>query len=145
MADKGSKPILAPQALRLYGKGFNLSAIASQLGVSVTSLKRWKDDSKDPNQAMDEWDRARSHERNKEQRLQILMEEQLAYVESLHPSKRQTTHANLIDKYASILERWDKREKAQRVADDVDKVIKKAGLTKDTADEIRRQILGIGA
>jgi len=145
MATKGDKAVLAPQAQRLYTAGHNLSSISDQLDVSVTSLKRWKDDTKAPGQPMDEWDRARSQKRGNIQRLRDLFEEQLAWVEELHPSKRSSKTMDTLSKLGSLLERWDKMEKAQRVADDVDKVIKKAGLTKDTADEIRRQILGIGA
>ena len=45
---------------------------------------------------------------------------------------------------SSLLERWDKMEKAQRVAEDVVKEVKKAGLSADTVENIKRQILGIG-
>lgn len=145
MANKGDKAILAPQAQRLYTEGHNLSSISEQLGVSVTSLKRWKDATKDPNQSMDEWDRARSQKRGNIQRLRDLFEEQLAYVEELHPSNRSSKTMDTLSKLGSLLERWDKMEKAQRVAEDVVKEVKKAGLTSETADEIRRQILGIGA
>jgi transposase len=145
MATKGDKAVLAPQAQRLYAEGHNLSSIKDKLGVSVTSLKRWKDATKDPNQPMDEWDRARSQKRGNIQRLRDLFEEQLFYIEGLHASKRDSKLMDALSKMGSLLERWDKMEKAQRVADDVEKVVKKAGLTSDTADEIRRQILGIGA
>lgn len=37
----------------------------------------------------------------------------------------------------------DVREQVERVAKSVDKIAKKGGLSKDTADEIRKQILGI--
>jgi hypothetical protein len=36
-------------------------------------------------------------------------------------------------------------EKAQRVAEDVVKEVKKAGFTDETANDIRNRILGIGA
>jgi hypothetical protein len=48
-----------------------------------------------------------------------------------------------LSKMGALLERWDKLEKAQRVADEVEQVVKKAGLTDDTVDRIRRSILGI--
>lgn len=145
MATKGDKAVLYPQAQRLYAEGYSLSAIGDQLGVSVTSLKRWKDDTQAPGQPMDEWDRARSQKRGNIQRLRDLFEGQLAYLEELHASKRSAPMMDTLSKIGALLERWDKMEKAQRVANDVEKVVKKAGLTSETADEIRRQILGIGA
>lgn len=145
MAKKGDRAVLEPQAKRRYADGYNLSSIGVLLKVSVTSLKRWKDATKVPGQAMDEWDRARSQKRGNIERLKDLFEGQLAYIEDLHPSDRKTGMADILSKFGALLERWDKMEKAQRVANDVDKVIKKAGLTSETADDIRRQILGIGA
>ena len=145
MATKGDKAVLAPQAQRLYAEGYSLSSISDQLGVSVTSLKRWKDDTKAPDQPMDEWDRARSQKRGNIQRLRDLFEGQLAYIEGLNAGDRSAPMMDTLSKIGSLLERWDKMEKAQRVADDVVKEVKKAGLTSETADEIRRQILGIGA
>jgi len=144
LANKGDKAVLAPQAQRLYADGYSLSSIGDQLDVSVTSLKRWKDDTKEPGQPLDEWDRARSQKRGNIQRLRDLFEEQLAWVEGLHPSKRDSRLMDTLSKLGSLLERWDKMEQAQRVANDVEKVVKQAGLTSETADEIRRQILGIG-
>ncbi len=145
MANKGDKALLAPQAQRLYAEGHTLSSISEQLGVSVTSLSRWKDATKSPGQPMDEWDRARSQKSSNIQRLRDLFEEQLEWIEELHPSKRNSKLMDTLSKLGSLLERWDKMEKAQRVANDVEKVVKKAGITSATADEIRRQILGIGA
>ncbi len=145
MANKGDKAVLAPQAQRLYADGYNLSAISDQLGVSVTSLSRWKDHTKAPGQPMDEWDRARSQKRGNIQRLRDLFEGQLGYMEELHPSKRSSSLMDALSKMGSLLERWDKMEKAQRVAEEVVKVVKKAGVTAETTEEIRASILGIGS
>lgn len=145
MATKGVEATLAPQARRLYVDGHNLSSIANQLKVSVTSIARWKDKTKVPSQTMDEWDRARSQKRGNIQRLRDLFEEQLAYVEELHPSKRSSKTMDTLSKLGSLLERWDKMEKAQRVADEVVKVVKKAGVTAETTEGIRASILGIGS
>ncbi len=145
MATKGDKAVLEPQAMRLYADGHNLSAIAAQLGVSVTSLARWKADSQVPGETMDGWDRARSQKRGNIQRLRDLFEDQLSYLEGQHASERTSAMANTLTQMGSLLERWDKIEKAQRVADDVVKEVTKAGLTAETANEIRRQILGISA
>ncbi|MDR3631726.1 MAG: DUF1804 family protein [Desulfocapsaceae bacterium] len=145
MATKGDKAVLAPQARRLYADGHSLSAIAGQLGVSVTSLARWKAESQVPGQTMDEWDRARSQKRGNIQRLRDLFEDQLAYLENQHASERTAPMMDTLSKVGALLERWDKMEKAQRVADDVVREVKKAGLTDETVNAIRSQILGISA
>lgn len=144
MANKGDKAILEPQAQRLYAEGHSLSSIGEQLKVSGTSLKRWKDATLIPGKSMDEWDRARSQKRGNIQRLRDLFEDQLNHLEKLSARERTAPMMDTLSKIGSLLERWDKMEKAQRVADDVVKEVKKAGLTSETADEIRRQILGIG-
>lgn len=145
MASKGDKGYLEPQAQRLYADGNSLSTISDQLGVSITSLSRWKADTKDPNQDMDEWDRARSQKRGNILRLRDLFEEQLLYLETTPARQRTAPMMDTLSKLGSLLERWDKMEKAQRVAEDVVKEVTKAGLTTETANEIRRQILGINA
>jgi len=145
LAAKGDKAVLAPQAQRMYADGHNLSAIAGQLGVSVTSLTRWKAETLVPGQTMDEWDRSRSQKRGNIQRLRDLFEDQLAYLEGQPARVRTAPMTDTLTKLGALLERWDKMEKATRVADEVVTQVKKAGLTSETADEIRRQILGIGA
>lgn len=145
MAAKGDKAVIAPQALRLYADGHNLSAIGVQLSVSVTSLARWKIETLVPGQTMDEWDRARSQKRGNIQRLRDLFEDQLAYLEGQSARERTAPMMDCLSKVGALLERWDKMEKATRVADNVVREVKKMGLSTETADEIRRQILGIGA
>lgn len=145
MAAKGDKAVLAPQAQRLYADGQSLSAISDQLGVSVTSLARWKTETLAPGQTMDDWDRTRSQKRGNVQRLRDLFEDQLVFLEGQNARERTAPMMDTLSKLGSLLERWDKMEKATRVADEVVTQVKKAGLTSETADEIRRQILGIGA
>ena len=143
MASKGDKALLYPQAQRLYADGYSLSAISDRLGVSVTSLSAWKKDSKAPSETLDEWDRARSQKRSNIQRLRDLFEDQLAHLEQCSAEDRTAQKMDALSKMGSLLEKWDKMEKAQRVADEVEEVVKKAGVTHDTAADIRRQILGI--
>lgn len=145
MATKGDKAVLAPQAQRLYADGHGLSAIADQLGVSVTSLSRWKTETLVPGQTMDEWDRARSQKRGNIQRLRDLWEDQLAHLEGCSAEDRTAPKMDALAKLGALLERWDKFERTQRVAEDVVKEVTKAGLTAETANEIRRQILGINS
>jgi ATP-dependent helicase/DNAse subunit B len=144
MATKGAKAVLAPQAQRLYADGHSLSSIGEQLGVSVTSLKRWKDETMVPGAEMDEWDRARTQKRGNIQRLRDLFEDQLSHLETLSARERTAPMMDTLSKMGALLERWDKMEKASRVADEVALVVKKAGVTAETTEEIRASILGIG-
>jgi cell division septum initiation protein DivIVA len=143
MATKGDKAVLGQQAQRLYADGYSLTSIGDQLGVSVTSLARWKSETRDPKQTMDEWDRARSQKRGNIQRLRDLFEDQLAHLENCTAEDRTAQKMDALAKMGALLERWDKMEKAQRVAEDVVKEVTKAGISAETANEIRKQILGI--
>ncbi|HHL33117.1 MAG TPA: DUF1804 family protein [Desulfobulbaceae bacterium] len=144
MAKKGDKAFLEPQARRLYADGSSLTSIGSILDVSVTTLVRWKSETKQPHCDVDEWDRARSQKRGNIQRLRDLFEDQLLFLEGISARERSASMMDTLSKMGALLERWDKMEKAQRVADDVVKEVRKAGLTSETVDDIRRQILGIG-
>ena len=144
MAKKGDRAYLEPQALRLYADGRALSDIAGLLDVSVTSLAKWKEESKTPSADMDEWDRARTQKRSNIQRLRDLFEDQLFFVEGLNARERSAPMMDTLSKVGSLLERWDKMEKAQQVAENVVREVKKTGLSPETVDDIRRQILGIG-
>lgn len=144
MAKKGDRAYLEPQAIRLYADGRALSDIAAVLDVSVTSLSKWKDESKVPTADMDEWDRARTQKRSNIQRLRDLFEDQLFFLEGLSAKDRSAPMMDTLSKMGSLLERWDKMEKAQQVAENVVREVKKTGLSPETVDDIRRQILGIG-
>lgn len=143
MAKKGDRAYLEPQAQRLYAEGYGLTDIAARLEVSVTSLAKWKEESKRPSSDMDEWDRARGQKRSNILRLRDLFEDQLAFLEGISARERTAPMMDTLAKVGALLERWDKIEKAQRVADEVEQVAKKAGLTDDTVERIRRSILGI--
>jgi len=145
LAAKGDKAALAPQAQRLYADGQSLTAIGERLDVSVTSLARWKAETKSPCQDLDEWDRARTQKRSHLQRLRDLLEEQLSFVEGAPVRQRSTQMLATLKQLGDLLERWDKMEKATRVAEEVVAQVKKAGLTSETAADIRRQILGINS
>ncbi len=144
MARKGDRAGLEPRAIRMYTDGNSIAEIARQLGISETSLTRWKNESKKPTVKLDEWDRAREQKRGNIQRLRDLFEDQLGYLEELHASERSAPMMDCLSKMGSLLERWDKIEKARAVADQVMNQVKQAGLTDATADDIRARILGIG-
>ena len=144
MAKKGDRTFLEPQAQRLYADGHSLTDISDTLHVSVTTLSLWKSESKKPSADMDEWDRLRTQKRSNIQRLRDLFEDQLFHLEGLSAHERTAPMMDTLSKMGALLERWDKLEKAQRVAEEVVTQVKKAGLTDDTADDIRKRILGIG-
>lgn len=143
MAAKGDKAVLYHQAVRLYADGYNLTAISEQLSVSVTSLSNWKNDSKKPSEELDEWDRARSQKRGNIVRLRDLFEDQLQYLEELHASERSSAMMDTLSKLGSLLEKWDKFEKAQQVAEEIVDGVKKVGASDETAEYFRQQVLGI--
>ena len=132
MARKGDRACLEPQAQRLYADGRTLSDISGLLGVSVTSLARWKEESKTPSAEMDEWDRARLQKRSNIQRLRDLFEDQLAHLEALRADERTAPMMDVLSKVGSLLERWDKIEKAQQIAAAVVKEAENAGLPQET-------------
>ncbi len=144
MATKGDKAVLSPQAMRLYADGITLSAISEQLGVSVTTLSRWKAESKKPGADTDEWDRARAQKQGNIQRLRNLFEQQLSYCEDLHPSERTSREMDALAKIGSLLERWDKIEKGQRLVTDIfpDGTEQKT-LTADQLKEEIKKVYGV--
>lgn len=144
MAVKGDKAHLEPQAMRMYADGQSLTTISAALGVSTTTLSIWKAESKVPSADIDEWDRARLQKRSNTQRLRDLYEDQLEFVEKLSARERSAPMVDALSKIGSLLERWDKLEKASQVAESVVKEVKKSGLSPETVEDIRRQILGIG-
>jgi len=119
MAKKGDRAYLEPQAQRLYADGRSLSDISGLLGVSVTSLARWKEESKVPSADLDEWDRARMQKRSNIQRLRDLFEDQLAHLEALRADERTAPMMDVLSKVGSLLERWDKIERTQQVVEAV--------------------------
>lgn len=144
MAKKGDRAYLEPQAQRLYAEGYSLSDIAARLDVSVTSLAKWKEESKVPSAEMDEWDRARGQKKGNIQRLRDLFEEQLAYMEGLSPMSRTAPLMDTLSKMGSLLERWDKIETAQRIAEQVaTKVKEDGGITAAELEKEIRRIYGV--
>lgn len=144
MAVKGERARLEPLAIKLYADGHTLSAIAAQLNISDTSLRKWKEESKSPVSDIDEWDRARNQKRGNTQRVKDLFERQLLYVEGLQAHEVSPGMMDTLSKLGALVERSDKIEKAAAVAEEVVKEVKKSGLSDDKVNEIRRKILGIG-
>lgn len=144
MAVKGERAQIEPLAIRLYAENRSLADISRQLGVSDNSLRKWKEESRIPGEEQDGWDKARMQKRGNIQRLKDLFERQLEYVEGLRPEEVTAPMMDTLSKLGALVERWDKVEKTQAVANEVAKEVKRAGLSDEAADDIRRRILGIG-
>lgn len=145
MGTKGDRAAKEPLAMRLYADGCNLTDISKQLDISDTTLRRWKEESRVPGEEIDGWDKARQQKRGNIQRLKDLFERQLEYVEDLIPEAVTAPMMDTLSKLGALVERWDKLEKAQIVADDVTKEVKKRGLSDEAAESIRTKILGMAS
>lgn len=145
MAIKGERGSLEPLALRLYAEGKPLSEISEVLGVSETSLRKWKNASAVPGgEGPDEWDQARMKKSSNRQRIFNLFERELTYYENQPAGSVDSKNANAIIQLFTMVERVDKYEKAKAVATEVAKEVKKAGLSDEAAENIKSKILGIG-
>ncbi len=144
MGRKGDRATKEKVARNLYAEGHTLDAISSTLDISVTSLCRWKSESKRPSADLDEWDMAKQGHRDFTDQLFELFQEELEEIRSLRPSERTSGNYDRLNKAMSIYQKWVSAEKAKQVAHEVAKEVKKAGLTEDTVEDIRNQILGIG-
>ena len=145
MGVKGDRAAKEPLAMRLYADGRNLTEISKQLDISDTTLRRWKEETRIPGEEIDGWDKNRQQKRGNIQRLKDLFERQLEYVEELIPEAVTAPMMDTLSKLGALVERWDKLEKAQMVADDVTKEVKKRGLSDEAAESIRCKILGMAA
>jgi len=143
MGQKGDRAAKEPQAMRMYVDGQNLTDISALLDISDTTLRRWKSESLVPGETLDGWDKQRSQKRGSRQRLRDLFERQLAYLEGLKPDEVSPPMMDTLSKLGALVERWEKVEKAQAVASEVVKEVKRGGLSDDAAEVIRMQILGM--
>lgn len=143
MAGKASeRGLLEPQARRLYAEGFSQSQIADRLGVSVATIGRWYAEGTRPD-GENEWERARSVKRSTLDRMREMLDRQLAFVEETEAKDVTAPMVDALSKMAAMIERLDKMEKTRAVAEAVAETVRKAGLSDDAADQIRREILGI--
>ena len=106
MASKGAKAVLEPRARRLYAEGRTLDEIARELSVSVPTLSRWKNETRDPKTGVDEWDRGREQKASNLQRLSDLFEEQLNFMEGLQPVDRTPPMLDTLSKLGSLVRTW---------------------------------------
>jgi len=141
MASKGDRGHLEPQAIRLYAEGRTLTDISGLLGVSVTTLSKWKSESQRAGDEQDGWDRQRLQKRANIARLRDLFEDQLAYLEGISASERSPGMMDTLSKMGALLERWDKVEKTQRIVEAVFKGDE--GAKTMTPEELQEKIRAV--
>lgn len=143
MGQKGDRAAKEPLAIRMYAEGKTIAAIAADLDVSATTLGIWKGQSRAPESNIDEWDRARQQRRGMSQRLKDIYEEQINFLEGLHPQERTSPMIDALSKLGALVERQEIKEKVRETADESVKIAKRGGLPDEQAEEIRKKILGI--
>lgn len=143
MAGKSSdRGVLEPQAKRLYTEGFSLSSVAETLGLAPSTIGRWFKENERPD-GQNEWDIARLMKRSTLERMRELLDRQLKHVESTPVESVTAPMVDALSKMAAMIERLDKVEKTRVVAEGVVATVKKAGLSDEAVDQIKRDILGI--
>lgn len=146
MGIKGDKGAKEPIAINLYAQGKSLTEISGVLKISITTLSTWKTDSKKPDSDIDEWDRARQQKRGMIQRLKDMYEGQMNYLESLHPSERNSQMMDALSKLGSLVEQRDKAE--QFIFEKLESITKEASEKKEMTKEemikrIREDVYGL--
>src|SRR3989338_1164081 len=139
MGIKGDRASKEPIAIRMYADGKSLTEISKILNVSITTLSEWKTSTRYPDKDIDEWDRAKQQKRGMIQRLKDLYEEQMAYLESLHPSERSSMMMDALSKLGSLVEQRDKVER--EIFKKIEKVVSDADTTKEDMQRTIKEIL----
>jgi len=132
LGTKGDRAAKEPLAKDLYAQGNTLTEVSERLDVSITSLSKWKAESKRPSSDLDEWDLARQGHRAFVDELRAMFKEQLTYVKGLRPSERDSAVMDTLSKTAAIVRKWDDIERAE------------AAKTQEVAPEIDRPALFLG-
>lgn len=138
MGVKGDKGAKEPIAINLYANGKSLTEISEILKVSITTLSTWKTDSKRPDCDIDEWDRARQQKRGMIQRLKDMYEQQMDYLELLHPSERNSQMMDALSKLGSLVEQRDRAEAV--VFKKLERLGKEAVEEDTTKEDLQRTI-----
>ena len=139
MGIKGDRASKEPIAIRMYADGKSLTEISRILNISITTLSEWKTSTRYPDKDIDEWDRAKQQKRGMIQRLKDLYEEQMAYLESLHPSERSSMMMDALSKLGSLVEQRDKVER--EIFKKIEKVVSDADTTKEDMQRTIKEIL----
>lgn len=108
MAEKGARAELEPLAMQMYAAGKSLTDIADALGVSRQTLSDWKA------RAGDEWDKARERKGDNHQRMQLLFERQITFIEDQPPHLVTAPMVDALSKIGALVEKTEKIATAAR-------------------------------
>lgn len=122
MGRKGDRAAKEGPAKDLFAQGHTLDEIHEILDVSVTSLSKWKAESKAPSSELDEWDLARQGHRDFIDQLREMFKEQLEYLRKLPPRERTPADYDSLSKAAAIVRKWDDIERAEKAKDNPEAV-----------------------
>lgn len=112
MAQKGDRAKLEPIARQRYIETGNLTQVADELGVSRQTLSDWKNRTRRPDEAQDEWDRAREHKRSNVERLRALFDRELTALEDSSAGNMSAMSLDAITKLGTLVQRWEVAEKS---------------------------------
>ncbi len=128
MGTKGDRAAKEPLAMKLYADGQNLAEISNQLDISDTTLRRWKTDSRVPDEDVDGWDKLRQQKRGNIQRLRDLFERELKHVEESATGSITAPSMDALTKLGALVQRWDALERARLNLDKKDPEIDRPKL-----------------
>ncbi len=131
-AAETGKERLKAQARLLHVQGKSVADISRELGVPMTTLKRWK--------AEGGWAEGRRKARDVTDRVRLLFEEQLAFVEGMKPEERATAQMEALKKLSGVLECLEKMGRHGAGGGEAPET---GGLSDEAAGEIRGRILGV--
>ncbi len=116
MGKKGDRASKGPIAFRLYSDGYSLEEIHRLVGVSVTSLSKWKKESKRPDRDQDEWDRARLQKASEVQRLHDLFDREMKFIEDSNAGESFGGAIDSLIKLGSLVKSFETIETARITA-----------------------------
>jgi DNA invertase Pin-like site-specific DNA recombinase len=149
MGSKGDRTVKEPIARRMYAENNSLTEISRKLDISVTTLRRWKEESRVPGEKLDGWDKARGQKFNLASQVREMVIEQFEYVNDQDPADRDSKMLDALSKMFSMFERMESREAEIRkkaleeAANAVEETARQQGMSEKDAQFWREQVLGV--
>ncbi|MDH3975517.1 MAG: DUF1804 family protein [Deltaproteobacteria bacterium] len=140
MGSKGDRQAKEGLAKDLYAEGLNLEEISGRLDISVTSLSKWKKESKSPDMDLDDWDLARQTHRDFVDGLRKLFREQMEYVQKLPAKERTPSDFDALSKAASIVRKYEEIRKAEKAENESGIEIDRPALFLENLDWLARTL-----
>lgn len=110
------RPASEQLAIRLYAGGKSMEEIGARLDISLTTLYKWRNESKTPGEPMDEWDKARAKKADNLTRLTVLFERQMEFIETLDPGEITAPMIDALSKLGALVGKWKQTEDVVRTA-----------------------------